>query len=227
MKKIYILHGWSYDTSKWNNLLNVLKKYQLEPVLLPIPGLTKRLEKVWDINDYIEWLNKKLKTEKEVILVGHSNGGRIALNFILKYPKKVKKLFLIDSAGICHNGLKIRVKRILFKLIANIGKRFTNSKGLKNLLYKFARESDYNDASEIMKKTMKNLINSDLTSELEKINVDTNIIWGEIDKITPISDGILMNKKIKNSKLHIIENARHSPQFTHFGEVSKIIDENI
>ncbi|MDP3918109.1 MAG: alpha/beta hydrolase [Candidatus Woesebacteria bacterium] len=227
MKKLFILHGWSYDTDKWSDLLIALKKYDFESSVITIPGLTEKLENVWDINDYAEWLDKKLKAEKDITLIGHSNGGRIALYFILKYPNKVKKLFLIDSAGIHNNDLRIRIKRILFKLITTIGKKFTNSNSLKNLLYKFARENDYNKASGVMKKTMQNLINYDLTNKLHKIEVDTNIIWGEMDKITPLSDGILMNKSIKNSKLHIINNAKHSPQFTDPEKVSNIIYENI
>jgi pimeloyl-ACP methyl ester carboxylesterase len=43
------------------------------------------------------------------VLLGHSNGGRIALAFAEKYPDKVKQLVLIDSAGIYHNEFSIRL----------------------------------------------------------------------------------------------------------------------
>lgn len=227
MQKVYILHGWSYNTDKWSRLLVGLKKRDLECVLLGIPGLTEKIEKVWDISNYVRWLDKELKNEKDVILIGHSNGGRIALNYAVKNSGKIKKLILIDSAGILSKGIKIKVKRFFFKLLSSIGKKFTNSKYLKNLLYKIIGESDYNNASDIMKKTMQNLTRIDLTNILHKVNVDTNIIWGRNDDITPLKDGILMNKLIRNSKIYIIDGAGHSPQFTHTEKVLDIIYENI
>lgn len=227
MKKVFILHGWSYDTSKWTDFLNALKRYQLKPILLRIPGLTKKLETAWGISDYVQWLDHELKSEKEVVLIGHSNGGRIALNFILQHPNKVKKLFLIDSAGIYHNDLRVRFKRMLFSVLASIGKKITDSESKRKILYKLARENDYNMAPPIMRKTMQNLINDDLKNELEKIEVSTHIIWGRNDQTTPLKNGLLMHKKIKNSELHIIDNARHSPQFTHVEDVAKVINENI
>ena len=52
------------------------------------------------------------------------------------------------------------------------------------------------------------------------------IIWGENDKITPLSDAKAISKQIKNSKLYVIDGARHAPQFTHTKEVvNKIFEE--
>jgi len=73
------------------------------------------------------------------------------------------------------------------------------------------------------KQTMINLISVDLKPILPQIKIPTLIIWGADDRITPLSDGILMNELIKNSELKIIKNARHSPQFTDAEEVSEII----
>ena len=72
---------------------------------------------------------------------------------------------------------------------------------------------------------MLNLINLNLTEVLRKIKVPTLVIWGQDDKITPLSDGKLIHQLIKNSKLKIIDNAKHSPQFTHPKEVAEIINE--
>ena len=68
---------------------------------------------------------------------------------------------------------------------------------------------------------------SDMSLNLSKVNVPTLIIWGENDKVLPLEDGRKMQQRIKNSKLEIIKNARHSPQFTHPNEVSSAIFNNI
>jgi len=228
MKKVIVLHGWVKTLDKWQNFLNALEKKGIKTNLLKIPGLTAKLEKVWEVADYVSWLKNTVDEEKgKVILIGHSNGGRIALSFVNLYPEKVENLILIDSAAIYHNELPLQIKRLVFKTIAKIGKKLTSSKSIKNLLYKFARESDYKDLDKNAKQTMINLISTDLKSILPQIKTPTLIIWGAQDKITPLSDGLLINELIKNSKLEIIQGARHSPQFTHVKEVVNIIAEEI
>lgn len=224
--KVIILHGWTKTLDKWDPLLQELGKKGISSKLPKIPGLTEELDKVWNLSDYVKWLKDITDKEKDkVILIGHSNGGRIALAFTNLYPEKVEKLILIDSAGIYHNGLPIKIKRLVFKTIAKIGKKLTSSRKIKDLLYKFARESDYKDLNESTKQTMINLTSSDLKSVLPQIQTSTLIIWGENDRITPLRDGILMNNLIKNSRLEIISNARHSPMFTETKRVAEIIYE--
>lgn len=230
--KIVILHGWSYSAKgvdplkKWDPFIEGLKIKGYQPSLLKIPGLTKNLTAVWNLEKYVEWLNEEIKNDR-VVLIGHSNGGRIALAFAQKYPQKVSQLILINSAGIYHNELPIRIKRFVFKNLAKLGKKISTSENLRVLLYKLAREGDYKNATPVQRATMLNLIRTDLTSILNKISVPTLIIWGRQDKITPLSDGLTMHKLIKNSQLEVIDEARHSPQFTHPEEVAKKIHEHL
>ncbi len=222
-RKIYLLHGWTCSLDKWQNLIAFLKEKDLEPVVPKIPGLTQELNKVWDINDYVEWLKKETKGSGSLILLGHSNGGRIALTFAAEYPQKIAHLILIDSAGIYHKELLIRLKRLFFKSLAKFGKKLSSSKILRTLLYKAARENDYKNANPVMRQTLVNLLESDKELKFNKIKVPTTIIWGEKDKITPLSDGKIMAQKIKSAELHIIKGARHSPQFTNPYEVGEEI----
>lgn len=229
MKKVIILHGWTKDLKKWEEFLKFLSKKGVDYRFPKIPGLTGNdLPKVWDLSDYVEWLKNIVDKEKEsIILVGHSNGGRIALSFTNLFPEKVEKLILIDSSGIYHNELNIRIKRIVFKAIAKVGKKITSSKILKELMYKTIREHDYENTEGNLRQTMINLVTSDLKPILPNIKKPTLIIWGEKDKTTPLSDGEIMNKNIKNSKLIVIDDAKHAPQFTNPEKIAKIIYEYI
>ncbi len=226
--KIFVLHGWAYSTDKWKNFIDLLVEEGFNVEMPKIPGLTQSITKPWSINSYVEWLKQLAEKEKDkIVLVGHSNGGRIALWFANKYPAKIKQLVLIDSAGIYRNNLPILLKRRVFKAIAKIGKKLASSKLLEKILYKVAQESDYKDGSATMKQTMLNLLKSDQLLSLKNTTVSTLIIWGRNDTITPLHDGQVMHGLIKNSKLKIIENAKHSPQFTHPKEVASIIASNL
>ncbi len=220
MKKIIILHGWTYSLDKWSGFAHLLKQNGFNPVILKTPGLTERTDMVWDVPKYSEWLGNRISKEKDkVILLGHSNGARIAAFYASKYPNNIQKLILIDSAGVYHKELLLQIKRFIFNAIAKTGKIFTSSETLKNVMYYLAGERDYQKAPPNMKKTMINLTHHDICPFLPNIKVPTLIIWGKDDKVTPLSDGVLMNRLIKNSKMEIIGGARHAPFYTHPKEV--------
>lgn len=222
--KALIIHGWTYSLDRYKKISETLKSKGLNNELLKVPGLTDSIDKPWTIDDYIDWIKNKIDKEKgKVVLIGHSNGGRIAIAYASRYPQKLAYLILIDSAGILHDEFHFKLRLLFFSTLTKIGKKISSSALFKNLLYKVTGESDYNNATTDMKKTMHNLIKSDLSFYLAKISTQTLIIWGEWDKVTPLNDGKIMHKIIKNSKLHIVKGARHSPHFTHVEEVADII----
>ncbi len=227
-RKIYILHGWAYSSEKWKPLISELISDKLKVEMLKIPGLTAPLDKVWDIDDYVEWLRKILEEEAaDIILVGHSNGGLIALAYCVKYSNRVSKLFLIDTTGIYHKELPLRVKRYVLGSVAKFGKMVTDSPRMKKLLYRIAGAHDYENASVMGRQTMRNLIRVDLQEKLSKIKIPTVIIWGSRDQVTPAKDSKIFSEKIENSKLYVIPTARHSPQITNYKEVAEIIQKNL
>jgi len=219
---IYALHGWAYSVDKWQDFQRELQDRGIELKILKIPGLTAELKGVWDIDDYLSWLARELP-EEPVVLLGHSNGGRLALNFAWVYPDRVSKLILLDSAGVHHGGLH-KLKRDIFKQVAKAGKKLTKSPQARKALYKLARVSDYNRAPENMKKVMENMLSSDKDLRFEEIKTPTHIIWGGSDKVTPLTDGAIMQERLPHSTLRIVEEGRHSPHFTHASEVADLIN---
>lgn len=223
MKKVFIIHGWTYTTNAWDAFCMDFKSRGFEPVMLNVPGLTEASDKIWTLEEYVEWLRGKLVDEKDVVLVGHSNGGRIAIAFIDRYPEKVSKLILIDSAGIVHNEWPLRLKRKVFGVLAKIGKKLTSSTAVRKIFYKIISARDYERAPENMRETMKNLVKMDLVPMLSKISKPTLIIWGKKDKATPVSDGLLINSLIKGSKLTVMPDAGHSPHQSHPAWVAEVV----
>lgn len=228
MNRVILVHGWVYSTEKWQAVVAELITYGISIEILAIPGLTAPLEQPWTLDHYVQWLYLEVQvSNKPVVLIGHSNGGRIALAFALAYPHLVHQLVVIDAAGIMHRGLRVSAKRIIFGSATAVGKRFTSSDKLRKIVYKLAREGDYQQANPVMRKTMTNLLSVDLAPRLSEITNSTLLIWGDLDKSTPLADGKLMKKCIPNSRLVIISGANHSPHASNPGEVAHAIAEFI
>ena len=75
-----------------------------------------------------------------------------------------------------------------------------------------------------MKETMNKVINEDLKAEIKKIKQKTLLIWGTKDEETPLSYGIFMNKKIKDSLIYQIEGGTHFVHLEKSKEVNDIIE---
>lgn len=225
-QKIIIVHGWSYSLEKWHDFLSLLQKAGYECELLTVPGLTESIETVWTLDDYVQWLDKKLPSGEKYTILGHSNGGRIALAYAHRFPQKVQSLILIASAGVIHDDFTTQLKKLIFQTAAKTGKLITRSEKFKKILYKLAREQDYYQATPVMKQTMVNLISADIVPLLPEIKAPALLIWGKKDQVTPVSDGKKIQQAMRNAQLFILSTARHSPQFTHPQEVVEIIQKN-
>lgn len=182
-----------------------------EPVQLSVPGLTEPSDEVWDVERYVEWLRAQIGTEKAPIVVGHSNGGRIAMAYDLAYPGHLQQLILIDSAGIYHDSLPVRLKRRLSKVLSVVLRPFIRG-ALRRVLYRVIGGSDYGNAPENMKRTLVNVTTFDKTFALEDVSVPITLIWGDHDKATPLSDAYAIQSRVQQAdELHVVLGAGHSP----------------
>jgi len=220
MKKLVFLHGWvnKYIINKdknieefYQDLLNELKKY-FEVHFVILPGFSNNPEplKEYFLDDYVEYVKNYVELNKlnNFYLMGHSFGGQIACKFAYLYPEKVEKLILYNAACIRKESIKQKLLKPLRKIGQFIFKIFPL---FKKAVYKFLTGSTYYlQLSPIMKKTYQNVIKEDLTPLLEKIKVQTIIIWGAKDRITPLWQGKLMKKLIPNSQIFINKSGDHN-----------------
>ena len=204
MKKLYIIHGWTYKPEPWFGVIKDLKESGIDAELLRVPGLGKPSKKTFTIEDYVAWAKENLP--KGSIALGHSNGGRILLNLLSKEPDYLKGIILLDAAGYYEKSAKRDISRGLSKAFSPLKK----SKFARKLAHKILGASDYENAPENMKVTLTNMLDSDKNLDITKVTTPTQIIWGSDDNITPVRQGKKMHELLKNSQLTIKEGWRHS-----------------
>jgi len=229
-RHLVILHGWTLDPTvidKWQPIIKLLTNQGFTVYFWPLPGLAEIPKKPLTLADYVTWLKNKTKSLKNFTLLGHSFGGQLAIRFTRLYPAKIEKLILVDSSGLIDTSLFKTMKRFVFKAIAKTGKTIIKSARFRRLLHRFARETDYYEAAPIQRETMKNVLAEEISADLSMLKPQTLIIWGKKDRVTPLKFGRLMAQVIPQAKLKIVDEARHSPIYTHpqvvAGLVSKFI----
>lgn len=205
MKTLYIIHGWAYSVEPWKKTLEILKNDGYTIKMLNVPGLTEPSKKVFAIEDYVSWADKNIPDG--AVALGHSNGGRILLNLSSKRAAKLRHLILLDSAGVYEESKK----RDLLKKVSKLGAPLKKIPLLEKVFHKLIGASDYDRAPENMKKTLSNMLESDKNLDFSKILVQTSILWGENDTVTPPRQGRVLNERLKNSTLKFYKNWTHAP----------------
>ncbi|MDP2638954.1 MAG: alpha/beta hydrolase [Candidatus Azambacteria bacterium] len=211
---IVFLHGWRLSGEVWLPIIRYLldKGYNIFSLDLPGFGRSEMPAENYTLADYadvVEAFIQKMKI-RDVILVGHSFGGRIAIKLVAKNPGLFKKLVLANSAGFRNSReFYLRSKIFLAKIFKFIFKipffRMTRIK-----IYKMIGADDYITLPDEMKKVFVNIVNEDLTDLLPKLGrLPTLIIWGDQDKETPISFASAFRRGIANSELVILPRAGH------------------
>lgn len=214
---VVMLHGWGSKAALFDGLIELCsKKYRVLAPDMPGFGITPEPPEAWSVSDYADFITEFLKPfePKSVILVGHSFGGRVILKLTERQlPFEIKKIILIDSAGI---KPKKNLKQKLSLAAYKTGKRVMSLPPLKNLFPDAVEKmrnkrgsADYNSATPIMRQTLVKTVNEDLRQDLPGIKAPTLLIWGTADTATPISDGELMEKLIPDAGLVRVQGAGH------------------
>ena len=215
---ILILHGWPASSKSWITVQNDLVEAGFRVVVPDLPGFgkTPQSKEAWSVRDYVEFVRsfeEKLDLHPRG-LVGHSFGGRIAIFYAMKYKHNLPALVLIDAAGIFrHKQVRIRAHKALTK-VGDYIMRFPLLHFLRPLVrdlnYRITRQRDYYLTSGTMRETFGRIIEESMRPHLPHITAPTLILWGENDKLTPLSDAHIIHQEIPVSYLHVLPHAGHS-----------------
>lgn len=217
MADLYIIHGWTYTVEPWKNTLKILRDNGVSVKMLNVPGLTEKSDKVYSIQDYVEWADENIPDG--AIALGHSNGGRILLNLCADNPEKLKYLILLDAAGVYEPS----VRKKLVEKVAKIGKPLKKVPLVDKVFHRVTGSTDYSRAPENMKQTLANMLESDKDLDFSKVTTKTFILWGKKDTTTPPRQATTMYEKLPNAELKFYANWTHAPYISSPEELARTL----
>ncbi len=228
----FFLHGWDSNSDLFYGIYKNLSNF----IALDFPnmGRSSNLSIPWRLLDYAKFtkkfIDKKIPTDKKIIFIVHSFGGRVLLKMLntFNFNKKIHQI-------ICTGVPFIREKKSATPIIQELtkfGEKATNflpiniKKKIKLKWYNVLGIQDYaNISNEVTQKTFQNIINEDIESYidiLKKFKVD--FIWGQRDKEAPLKYAKIIAKKL-NIDIAIINNSNHFPfVYPHTEEFVKILN---
>ena len=227
---VVLLHGWLANIETMrplaNNLCNNYKVYLVDIIGFGKSELPDNPLTTNDFGDFLKSFLDELKIEKPV-LIGHSNGGRCIINAVGRGLVEPKKIVLIDSAGLTpkERSTSYKVKTGIAKLGKSVLKVLPNGKELEEKLKNKMGSEDYKASPEVLKETMKIILNEDQRPLLSNIKVPTLLIWGSNDTATPISDAKEMEEAIPDCGLVEYPNSTHFSYLENLANVNAVLNE--
>lgn len=210
---VLVLHGWGASIEAVfpivTGLETVATVYALD---LPGFGQSALPPEPWGVEEYQRFVASFMDAVglERATIVGHSNGGRVAIRMASTEPQRVWKLVLVDSAGIRPKRTLRWYRRVAMAKVGKYAARFLGRPGerLRERLVGRAGSTDYLQAG-AMRPTLVRLVNSDLREHLPRIEASTLLIWGSEDTDTSLSAAREMERLIPDAGLVVFEGAGH------------------
>lgn len=236
---LFLIHGVGLKLESWNAQIQYLEKYfDVIAIDLPGHGESEILESR-DVN--IDLYSEAIKSftdeiiQKKFIIIGHSLGALIALDYIKKYKDDCYGLIALNCIYQRDN-----------EAISALKNRLTNSfsenfdKEVDTTIKRWFGEGESTENIELAKYCKSWLLNSNKTGYRSAYKIFANykgvpkkllmenilpsyFITGSLDKNSTPDMSRKMNELCQNGRTLIVEGAGHMTQMSHFSEVNDVI----
>ena len=107
-KTVILLHGMKFQAATWQELgtLEQVAAAGFHAVAVDMPGFGKSPACSMEQDSVLEQFIQRLDQDN-VVLVGPSMGGRIALEFTINHPEQVSSLVLVGAVGVEENRQRL------------------------------------------------------------------------------------------------------------------------
>ncbi len=223
-KTVVFIHGAAGSGARWANQVKMLAGGHY-PVALDLPG--HGASGGWPCEQiflYREWVKQTVEALGlgNIVLVGHSMGGAVALDFALTYPSYLQGLILVST------GARLRVDparlesyrkgeyraewaRLSFSPAASSG---LVEQGVRDALAAdpAARYADFLACDRF-----------DVLSQVNKIPAPALVVCGQDDLATPVKFARYLAENIPRARLVLIDRAAHMVMLEQPEELNKAI----
>ena len=231
---LILLHGFFYDSYIWADNIDALaKKFKVYALDLWGCGYSTRKPLDYGYQLYADQVLMFMDSLgiQSASLVGQSMGGGTAILFCVQHRQRVNKLLLVAPAALPHTlpwigkffnlprvgeffmGLRTNVvrkknlgdlwiydKKLLTESYFENVTRFQKIQGTTEVLAAILRKEFFHTLS-------------DEVNQLSQEDVPILMVWGREDKANPVRLGKDMHRILKSSRLEVIDNAGHVPNY--------------
>lgn len=241
---VVLVHGFSVPYYIWDPTFTALAAAGLRVLRYDLfgRGYSDRPKATYNTNLFDRQLLSLLDglgLSAPVDLAGLSMGGAIVVNFADRHPERLRKLALVDPAGMpqprpAAAGL-LRAPVLGDVLMALFGKQFLlSSQGqdlhrqdhVNEFINKYRLQLHYAGFRRAILSTIRHGPIYDESAAYQRVGKQSRpilLIWGRQDQTIPFEISNKVRQALPNAEFHVIENAGHIPHYEKPEEVNPIL----
>lgn len=230
-----LIHGYTASTFVWRTVAPMLADAGFHVIALDLLGFGFSEKPRWfdySIDSQARMVSRFMDRIGigRAVVVGSSYGGAVAATLALDYAERVEKLVLVDA--VANDGLKghpiLRICSVpglgeaiapfladteafhrhrMHKTLSPANHHLISQERVDSIVRPLAAA----DAHHSLLATSRNWHANRITYDANLINQPTLIIWGEDDKVIPITDAYTLHDRILHSQLVILKDCGHVP----------------
>jgi pimeloyl-ACP methyl ester carboxylesterase len=239
---VVLIHGITSSSRTWHSVMPALAERHtvIAPDLLG-HGRSAKPRGDYSLGAYASGIRDLLVVLgiARATVVGHSLGGGIAMQFAYQFPERLDRLVLVDSGGLGNDvnvvlraatlpGAEIVMPLLFNSRLRSAGRAINRAlskvgirgsadvqgiaEGLDSLADASARRAFVHTARSVIDPAGQRVDARDRLYLSQ--NVPTLLVWGDQDRIIPVSHGHQAHALMPHSRLEIFEGAGHFP-FNH------------
>jgi pimeloyl-ACP methyl ester carboxylesterase len=226
-QSMILLHGLFGGLSNWNAVATHFEtRFDVHIPELPL-YVKYKADTVEYLIDFLETMISSAKLEN-VILVGNSLGGHVAIRYTHRYPGKVAKLILTGSSGLYENAqVGSFLKRGSYAYIRDrVAATFFDPAIATDQLVEEVLQVTTNPLKCLsVIKAAKSAQRDYVLECLPEISTPVLLIWGNDDQITPVMVANQFRDNLPNSRLLMLSECGHAPMMEKPEAFNQALDE--
>jgi len=208
-----LIHGAGQDSRAWEYQSDFLDHSHFNYYILDLPGHGKSTGRCYkDLEQYRDIIKIFIDNLdlNNIVLIGHSMGGRIAQLFAIEYPQYLLGLVLVGT------GAKVKVTKTIMRMVIEDYELFC-SNAAKNSFSTKASESIKTPFYQRLLEQPKEICyldfvannKFDVRNKVKEIIIKTLIVAASEDILSAPTHSIFLNTEIPGSTLKIIKDSGH------------------
>jgi len=224
---LLLLHGLFGALSNWEGVVNRFSKnFRVVIPMLPIYEMPIKEAGLEGLRKFVEDFVGFKKLD-DLIIMGNSLGGHIALMYTLHNEDKVKKLILTGSSGLFEDSMGGSYpKRGNYEYIRErVAYTFYDPEvATKELVDEVFETTKSIPKCMRIVAIAKSAQRHNMAEEIPNITIPTLLVWGLNDTITPPMVAHEFNRLIPNSELKFIDKCCHAPMMEHPEKFNQLVE---
>jgi pimeloyl-ACP methyl ester carboxylesterase len=217
---LLLVHGLGAEADVWAYCLEPLSQ-SYRVIALDLLGFGRSSKPLinYRVATFVEVLDRFLHTLEisQLSVVGNSLGGWISAAFALRFPERVTKLVLNDAIGIAAGAEEVPIdfrpsslQNMRDVLEFMFYDKTLASDGLVEAAYEFHLERNDGPTIAVLLEAIHQRLDF-LDGELARLKVPTLLVWGDSDRVSPLSVAQNYQRLIPGAKLEVIPQCGHIP----------------